>query len=190
MFAKKKEKDIIIHMIVIAGASASGKTEVAKLLAKKYGICKIITTTTRPMRKNEVNGRDYFFVSKEEFERKIAAGEFVEFTIYNGNFYGSTKDQIGNDKCVVIDPAGLKSYIALKNDSIVTFFLEADEQTRKKRMEMRGDDREKITSRIKNDREAFKKENIAKVDYTIDSSFNHSVEEVADEIYQKYIAKK
>jgi guanylate kinase len=55
-------------MIVLAGASASGKTEAAKMLAAKYGITKVITTTTRPMRVGEVHARDYFFVSKEESE--------------------------------------------------------------------------------------------------------------------------
>ena len=178
------------NMIVIAGASASGKTEVAKLLAKKYGINKIITTTTRPMRIHEVNGRDYFFISKEEFERKIAAGDFVEYTVYNGNLYGSTKDQIADNKCVVIDPAGLRSYIALKDEKIVTFFLEADEETRRKRMIERGDDPQLIESRILHDREAFKKENIAKVDYTIDSSMAQSVEDVCDDVYNKYISRK
>ena len=177
-------------MIVIAGASASGKTEAAKLLAKKYGITKIITTTTRPMRQGEVDKRDYFFVSKEEFERMIQDDKFVEYTLYNGNMYGSTKDQIADNRCVVIDPAGLRSYIALKNDSIVTFFLEADENIRRKRMIERGDDLQKIESRIKNDRIAFKKENIAKVDYVIDSSAHHSVEEVADEIYRLYTQNK
>ena len=75
-------------MIVLAGASASGKTEVAKELAKKYGITKVITTTTRDMRVNEVNGRDYFFVSKEEFERMVHDGCFVEYTVFNENLYG------------------------------------------------------------------------------------------------------
>lgn len=177
-------------MIVLAGASASGKTEVAKLLAKKYGITKIITTTTRDKRVGEVDKRDYFFVTKEEFERKIANDEFVEYTTFNGNLYGSTKDQIAPDKCVVIDPAGLRSYIALGNTSIVTFFLEADEETRIARMKIRGDDPDKIKSRIEYDRIAFRRDNIAKVDYVIDSSSNHSVEEVTDEIYHLYMSKK
>ena len=177
-------------MIVLAGASASGKTEVAKLLAKKYGIVKIITTTTRDMRVGEVDKRDYFFVSKEEFERKVVAGDFVEYTVYNGNLYGSTKDQIADNKCVVIDPAGLRSYIALNDPRIVTFFLEADEETRRARMIMRGDLPEKIESRIAHDRELFKEENIAHVDYKIDSSSRHSVEEVTDEIYHLYTTIK
>lgn len=177
-------------MIVLAGASASGKTEVAKVLASKYGIKKIVTTTTREKRNNEVDGVDYFFVTKEKFERMILEDRFVEYTLYNGQMYGSTKDQISDDKCVVIDPAGLRSYINLNNDSIVTFYLEADEKTRHNRMIFRGDNPDKIKSRIENDRIAFKKENIAKVDYIIDASNKHTIEEVADIIYEHYINHK
>lgn len=177
-------------MIVLAGASASGKTEVAKILASKYGIKKIVTTTTRDKRNNEVDGVDYFFVTKEKFERMILEDRFVEYTLYNGHMYGSTKDQISDDKCVVIDPAGLRSYLNLNNDSIVTFYLEADEKTRHNRMIFRGDNPDKIKSRIENDRIAFKKENIAKVDYIIDASNKHTIEEVADIIYDHYINHK
>lgn len=174
------------HMIVLAGASASGKTEVAKLLNKKYGITKIVTTTTREKRNGEVDGVDYFFVTKEKFEKMIQEGKFVEYTLYNGQLYGSTKDQIANDKCVVIDPAGLRAYINLHDKNIVTFYLEADEKTRHKRMVARGDDPLKIESRIANDRIAFKKENIATVDYIIDSNEDSSVEKVTDEVYKIY----
>ena len=177
-------------MIVLAGASASGKTEVAKVLASKYGIKKIVTTTTREKRNNEVDGVDYFFVTKEKFERMILEDRFVEYTLYNGQMYGSTKDQISDDKCVVIDPAGLRSYLNLNNDSIVTFYLEADEKTRHNRMIFRGDNPDKIKSRIENDRIAFKKENIAKVDYIIDASNKHTIEEVANIIYNHYINHK
>ena len=79
-------------MIVLSGASASGKTEAAKMLMVKYGIQKAITTTTRPVRCNEVNGKDYFFVSKEVFEQMIKEDRFVEHTLYNGNYYAD--DQI------------------------------------------------------------------------------------------------
>ena len=173
-------------MIVLAGASASGKTEVAKELAKKYGITKVITTTTRAMRTGEVNGRDYFFVSKEEFLKMIEEGRFVEYTTYNGNLYGSTKDQISPKKCVVIDPAGLKAYIALNDNKIVTFFLDSEEETRYKRMLLRGDKEEDAKKRVEHDRTAFKPENIADVDYHIDSE-KCNIEEVTDAIYKLYI---
>ena len=179
-------------MIVLAGASASGKTEVAKMLSSKYGITKAITTTTRDMRVGEVNGRDYFFVNKETFEQMIKDERFVEFTVYNENLYGSTKDQIGPNKCIVVDPKGLKAYIGLNNPDIITFFLDSTEETRKKRMIMRGDKEEKIACRLIHDREAFKKENIPDVDYHVNSETT-TVEEVADQIfkiYQEFLANK
>lgn len=172
-------------MIVLAGASASGKTEVAKELAKKYGITKVITTTTRKMRNGEVNGRDYFFVTKEEFERMLQDGRFVEHTFYNDNLYGSTKDQIAPNKCVVIDPAGLRAYIALNDPTIITFFLDTDEDVRYQRMLSRGDKEEDAKNRIAHDRVAFKKENVADVDHHVDSQ-HFSIEGVTDYIYTKY----
>lgn len=173
-------------MIVLAGASASGKTEVAKELAKKYGITKVITTTTRSMRVGETNGKDYFFVSKEKFELMLQEGRFVEHTLYNENLYGSTKDQIMPNRCVVIDPAGLRAYIALNDPTIVTFFLESNEETRFKRMLLRGDKEEDAKKRVTHDRLAFRPENIADVDFHINSE-THSVEEVTDDVYNKYI---
>ena len=173
-------------MIVLAGASASGKTEVAKELAKKYGITKVITTTTRSMRVGETNGKDYFFVSKEKFELMLQEGRFVEHTLYNENLYGSTKDQIMPNRCVVIDPAGLRAYIALNDPTIVTFFLDSNEETRFKRMLLRGDKEEDAKKRVTHDRLAFRPENIADVDFHINSE-THSVEEVTDDVYNKYI---
>ena len=168
-------------MIVLAGASASGKTEVAKELAKKYGITKV-----RKMRVGETNGKDYFFVSKEKFELMLQEGRFVEHTLYNENLYGSTKDQIMPNRCVVIDSAGLRAYIALNDPTIVTFFLDSNEETRFKRMLLRGDKEEDAKKRVTHDRLAFRPENIADVDFHINSE-THSVEEVTDDVYNKYM---
>ena len=175
-------------MIVLSGASASGKTEAAKMLTQKYGIVKAITTTTRPVRCNEVNGRDYFFVSKEQFEQMIKDERFVEHTLYNGNYYGSTKDQIADNKSVVIGLEGLKSYSALNDKRIVTFYLKTCENVRFKRMLERGDSEEDAKRRIENDRKLFADDQIPQVDFKIDSE-NKSIEQVADEIYRLYCKK-
>ena len=175
-------------MIVLSGASASGKTEVAKVLASKYGIVKVITTTTRKMRIHEADGVDHFFVSNERFLEMIKEEKFVEWTEYNGNFYGSTKDQIQDNKCVVIDPVGLKAYSQLKDRNVVTFFLESEEETRYKRMLQRGDTVESASRRIINDRTAFARSNICKVDYNIDSE-HYSVDEVAETVFKLYNEK-
>ncbi len=173
-------------MIVLSGASASGKTEAAKMLMAKYGIQKAITTTTRPMRVNEVNGRDYFFVSQEKFNELIKEDKFVEYTHYNGNYYGSTKDQIANDRVVVIDLEGLKSYSRLNDKRIVTFYLSTCEEIRYKRMLERGDKEEDAKRRLENDRKVFNNNQIPDVDYKIDSE-NRTIEEVADLVYQLYM---
>lgn len=172
-------------MIVLSGASASGKTEVAKLLAKDHGITKIITTTTRPMRVSEVDGRDYFFVSKEEFERLIAEGHFVEYTIYNGNYYGSGKDQVADDKCVVIDGSGLKAYSELTDKFVVTFLLVCSEEERYQRMLRRGDSEENAKERIKNDKKAFDQSKLVKANYVIDSEQGNE-KEIAEIVFKAY----
>ena len=64
-------------MVILVGASASGKTEVARYLQAVYGMRKATTTTSRPPRKGERDGIDYFFVSKEDFERLFEAGQLV-----------------------------------------------------------------------------------------------------------------
>ena len=178
-------------MIVLAGASASGKTEVAKYLAEHYGVVKVITTTTRSKRIHEVDGVDYFFVSKEKFLELIKEGKFVEYTVYNDNYYGSTKDQIAPDKCIVIDPSGLKAYHDLHNPEIVIFFLESEEKTRYQRMLARGDDEEKAKNRIIHDRQVFSSKTIKGVDYYVNSETT-TVPEVAKqvlEIYQNHLKK-
>ena len=173
-------------MIVLSGPSASGKTEVAKTLQTKYGICKVITTTTRPMRINEKNKVDYFFVDEAQFKKMIDDDLFVEHTFYNGNYYGSTKDQISSNKCIVIEAKGLQAYLALKDNRIVSFLLASDEKTRYNRMISRGDKEEDAKQRIKNDKNYFNDKVMHSGDFLIDSE-TKTVEQVADCIYELYI---
>ena len=137
------------------------------------------------MRVNEVDGRDYFFVSKERFEEMIKEDLFVEHTLYNGNYYGSTKAQIADNRSVVIDLEGLKSYSALNDKRIVTFYLSTCEDVRYKRMLERGDSEADAKRRIENDRKIFAAGNIPNVNYRIDSE-NKTIEQVADEVYRLY----
>ena len=88
-------------MLILTGASASGKTVTAFDLQKRYNLVKAITTTTRPIRVGEKDGVDYFFVSKEEFKKRLNEGKFVESSIYNDNYYGCGIDQIADNKVVV-----------------------------------------------------------------------------------------
>lgn len=172
-------------MIILCGASASGKTVTALELQRKYGLTKAITTTTREKRVGETNGVEYFFISKDEFKKRINENKFVEFSIYNDNYYGCGIDQVADDKVVVLDPNGLHSFKKLKNKNIVTFLLVADEKTRRERMVTRGDKVENIAQRIKNDVVDFSLERIGQVDFIIKTN-NKTIEETADYIYECY----
>ena len=175
-------------MIVLTGASASGKTVTALDLQKRHNLVKAITTTTREKRVGETNGVEYFFVTKEEFLKRLNENKFVEHSIYNGNYYGCGIDQVSDNKIVVLDPNGLHSFLKLKDKNIVSFLLIANENTRKERMCSRGDKKENIEQRIKNDVEDFSLEKIGKVDFVINTE-NYTIEEVSDLIYKLYKEK-
>ena len=103
------------------------------------------------MRKGEVNDVDYHFVSKETFEKMKANGEFIETVNFNGNFYGTSRKEVRLDKCMAVEFNGAKTYHGLNDPHIVIFYMKASEALRLRRMQSRGDDPEKIRSRIEND---------------------------------------
>ncbi|MBE6133273.1 MAG: guanylate kinase [Erysipelotrichaceae bacterium] len=173
-------------MIVLSGPSASGKTEVAKRLMQKYDIKRVITTTTRPMRPGEIDGIDYYFVSKERFEEMIKEDLFVEYTNYNNNLYGSLKSEIADNKVIAIEPNGMHAYVALHDPHIVVFFLNVAEDVRRQRMIIRGDKPECIEQRLVEDKVRFGKENLTDVDIIVDSQ-HYNEDKVTGYIYKKYL---
>ncbi|MCF0113345.1 MAG: guanylate kinase [Bacilli bacterium] len=175
-------------MILLVGASASGKTEIAKCLREEFHIVKAITHTTRAMRVGEKNGVDYHFVSQEEFASLEKEGAFVETASYNGNHYGSSKAEVADDKVLIVEPKGLKAYLALGDPRIVSFYLQASRATRENRMKSRGDKPEAILSRLANDDIDFSEENLAKTDYVI-ATDTESVLDLSQKVYSLYLAK-
>ena len=164
---------------------ASGKTEIAKALAERYGIVKAITHTSRPMRVNERNDVDYHFVTDEEFLRLKEQDAFVETTFYNNHYYGCSKAEIGDDKCVVMDPNGLKSFRALGDERIVAFYLRASKKTRLERMTLRQDKPELIASRLANDDISFDEAKLPKMDFVIDTD-EKTIPELTEMVYRLY----
>lgn len=175
-------------MIILVGASASGKTATALKLQEKYGLKKAVTTTTREKRIGERNGVDYFYISRDEFLKRNEEGKFVETTLYNNNFYGCGIDQVSDNRIIVLDPNGVHSFKKLKNKSIAIFLIDCNEKIRKDRMTLRGDEDKKIQERLENDIIDFDKKKIGKVDFIIKTD-NLSIDEVADIIYKKYSDK-
>lgn len=163
-------------LTILIGASASGKDAVRKELVEKYGYREIVTTTTRPKRKQEQNGVDYNFISKREFEEGIANGTFFEYrsynTIRNGKpdvwYYGTPKMQLNpeQDYVAVVDVQGAKDYSAYfgKYECFVVH-LHSSEELRTARAMARGSfDKDEWERRLAADRQAFSHDNLESTD--------------------------
>lgn len=118
------------RMIIVAAPSGAGKSSfVEKLAAEDSRLHDIITYTTRPMRKNESQGKPYFFISREEFEKKIKEGFFVEWAQVHTNLYGTSHEQIqlawARDKVVImdIDIQGVVTFKSKYPDAKTVFIL-------------------------------------------------------------------
>lgn len=172
-------------MLVLVGPSASGKTEATKLLIEKYNLKKLVTYTTRKIRVNEVNGKDYHFISVDEFKEKIQENFFIEYVEYNGNFYGTSREDLSSDKVVILEPAGVKTYHQQAKDLIKICYLRTSVEYRLKRMIQRHDDPKEIEKRINSDDLIFNQELETLADWVIDSN-EISLEDMTDQIYQLY----
>ena len=175
-------------MIILIGPSASGKTEVARELVKRQKFNKLVTYTTRSMRPLEVEGIDYHFISKEDFLDKINKNLFFEYVEYNSNYYGTLKEDITDDKVVILEPKGYMNYHNSNIPNIVSFFLASEEEYRIKRMRYRKDEEEKIQERIKSDRVVFDVSKIEGIDYIIDSD-NLTIKQMADQVEDLYLRR-
>lgn len=172
-------------MLILMGPSASGKTEVAKILDAKYHLKKVITHTTRPMRCAETQDIDYHFVDRDAFLSMKSQEEFVETTEYNGNFYGTSKKEIADDKCVILDPLGARSFYRLNDPHIFIVSLYCSEEIRIERMKQRRDEEKKIESRIRLDRSAFSEEKTNFASLSL-SSETDNPEVLAEKIFSLY----
>ena len=144
-------------MIILVGCSAAGKSTIEKLLVKE-GCSNIISYTSRPIRENELNHRDYHFVTKEEFENFKKNDFFGESTCYNGWFYGIAKDDIEDNGIAVVEPFGFRQLKKIAEDNnfpMVSFFIDVPERVRLKRMCDRGDNLMEMFRRIFSDQGVF-----------------------------------
>jgi guanylate kinase len=132
---------------VVSAPSGTGKTTVCRrVVAEDGGVEFSISHTTRAMRAGEVHGRDYFFTPRPEFERLIAAGEFVEWAEYAGNLYGTSFGSLdeplgqGRDLLLEVEVEGARQLRARRRDARFIFLLPPSRAELERRLRGRGTD--------------------------------------------------
>ena len=132
-------------LIVVSGASGTGKGTICKkILADMPEVAYSISATTRAPRPGETDGKEYYFISRDEFKAWIAEGKFLEFADVYGNFYGTPLNKIeerlnrGEDILLEIDVQGALNVKRKCPDGIYIFLLPPSLEELKRRIEGRG----------------------------------------------------
>ena len=182
------------QLIVISAPSGAGKDTVVKELMKKYGNNKwvSVSATSREARAGEKEGVDYFYLTKEEFERKINEGFFLEYTNYAGNYYGTPKKYIkekleqGIDVILIIEIEGAMNVKSLVPEALFIFIMPPSIKELARRLKTRGtESNEKILKRFNL---AYKEINeVTKYNYVV---VNDIVEAAVEKVNSIIIAEK
>ncbi|OMH39849.1 guanylate kinase [Desulfurobacterium indicum] len=143
-------------LIVISAPSGTGKTTLVNMLMKAFPKMEFsVSCTTRKPRPGEIDGKDYYFISFEEFEKKIENNELLEWAEVYGNFYGTPKDKViealneGKDILLDIDTQGALQVKKNYPDAVLIFILPPSLKELERRLRNRGtEDEETIEKRL------------------------------------------
>ncbi|RRD40045.1 guanylate kinase [Leptotrichia sp. OH3620_COT-345] len=173
-------------LIIVSGPSGSGKSTVTKIVKDRLNVPLSVSATTRKPRTGEINGKDYFFLTEEEFKKKIENDEFYEYANVHGNYYGTLKETVqenlnkGLDVILEIDVQGALIAKEKKKDAVLVFFKTKDIHVLEDRLRKRKTDSEEIIKvRLKNALKELKYE--SRYDFTIiNEDIENSCQELID----------
>ena len=142
------------HLYVIAAPSGAGKTSLLKaLMARRPGLEFSVSCTTRNPRPGEVDGRDYHFIARKDFEHLVGADEFIEHANVFGNLYGTRKSVVeaalaeGRDLILEIDWQGAAQVRKRLPEAVQIFILPPSRVELESRLRKRGSDTEDVVAR-------------------------------------------
>jgi len=144
-------------VFVITGPSGVGKGTLIRLLRERVPNLELsVSASTRPPREGEEDGRDYHFLSGEEFAARADAGEFLEHAAYSGNRYGTLRAEVerriaaGGSVVLEIEVQGARQVRAAMPEAVLVFIAPPDPSSLRQRLEGRGtDDAEAISERLR-----------------------------------------
>ena len=170
--------------IVISGPGGVGKDTIAKELVNKGIAIYSVSMTTRKKRSNEIDGKDYFFVDINTFENNIKDGKILEYTLFNGNYYGTPNEFIkettnnGDNVIAILEIKGAINAKKIFSDAITIFIMPPSFDELKKRLRSRkSEDDSIINERLNIAKEEIKYKD--KYDYVV---INNTVDEAVLEI--------
>ncbi|WP_028855044.1 guanylate kinase [Psychrilyobacter atlanticus] len=145
------------RLFVVSGPSGAGKSTVCKQVRRDLNINLATSATTRSPREGEENGREYYFLTLEEFEKRIENDEFLEYANVHGNYYGTLKSEaefrLGRGENVVLE-IDVQGGIQIKkrfDDACLVFFKAPNEKILEQRLRGRGTEPEEtVQLRLKN----------------------------------------
>lgn len=150
-------------IIALAGEAGSGKDSLMQgvLSAVPDSLHEIVSCTTRPPREGEIEGKNYFFLTNEEFATKVKAGEMLEHTEFNNWYYGTMKEALSAEKVNigVFNPTGIYSLLERSDIELTIFRIYASSKERLLRQLNREEfpDVDEIVRRYSADQKDFKK---------------------------------
>lgn len=179
-------------LLVISGFSGVGKGTVAKKLVEKYGYSLSISATTRQPREGEVEGREYFFKTVDDFKNLIDYNGFIEYARYVDNYYGTPRkfveDELaaGHNVILEIEVQGAFNIKKQYEDALLIFITAPSAAAIKERLVGRGTESEEVINKRLN-RAKEESEDMDKYDYIV---INDQVEDCADRIHAIVQAKE
>lgn len=185
---KKLQKDPPV--IVVSGASGSGKTTICRILSNELGLYYSVSHTTRAKRDCEVSARDYYFVTVDEFKTMIAAGDFVESAQVYNNYYGTSRRLIewhlsqGRGVILDLDTQGATNIKKVFPKAALIFLQTPTMDDLRKRLVRRGrDSAAEIEGRL-----AYAQNELSKIDQYDHVIVNDNLDKAVDEA--RHIVKK
>jgi guanylate kinase len=164
--------------IILVGKAASGKDHARKKL-ENIGFKYCISHTTRPKRKDEIDGVDYYFISMDFMQENfISKNLLYEWVIFNGWIYGTTIKEFNESDLFIMTPTGIKRLDPIDREESFIIYIDIDYDTREKRLLKRGD-ADSSERRLIADEKDF--ENFIDFDHRIDNP-NFDIIEILDSL--------